>query len=143
MLARGGPDACPPTSIMGHGYAIADADGVEAKATVTLVNGGARRVTPTCAQPPGARARSCCAVADHQAELAGRGPTRRTSTSRATLQIVAGIPLRVADVPRQRRARRLDRDDELPEQPPLEVPRRDPYATGQVVKTDGSVACRS
>jgi hypothetical protein len=141
-LSRGGPGSCPPKSIMGNGYALADADGVDAKARVTLVNGGARVVYAYVTLTRPARVRETLPVSITKL---GSGPwsyKAHVDVPR-TLQIVAGIPLRVQSF--RGTAGRGDwiATTSCPSSKRWKYHVETTYATNQVVKTDGSVACRS
>lgn len=141
-LARGGPGACPRTSIMGGGYALADADGVDAKATVTLVNGGARMVLAYVSLNRPARVREALPV---PITKLGSGPWSYKAhvDIPRTLQIVAGIPLRVQSFRGSAGRKDWIATTSCPSSHRWKYHVETNYATGQVVKTDGAVACRS
>ncbi|WP_445152415.1 hypothetical protein [Baekduia sp. Peel2402] len=141
-LARGGPDACPKTSIMGRGYALADADGVAAKATVTIVNGGSRAVFAYVTLNRPARVREALRV---PITKLGSGPWSYKAhvDIPRTLQIVAGIPLRVQSFRGSGGRGDWIATTSCPSSHRWKYHVETSYATGQVVKTDGSVACRS
>lgn len=141
-LARGGPDACPAKSLMGSGYAIADADGTESKVRVMVFNGGSRMVYAYVTLSRPARVREALAV---PITKLGSGPWSYKAhvDIPRTLQIVAGIPLRV-----QSFRGSAGRGDWIattfcPSSKRWKYHVETTYATNQVVKTDGSVACRS
>ncbi len=143
VLARSGPDACPPRSIMGHGRAVAYADEVEAGARGTVVNGGARKayVYVTLQRP--ARVRQSVPVAITKLSGDPKWGYKAHADIPKSLQIVAGIPLRVDSI----RAT-VGRGDWIattgcPSDHRWRYHVETHYSTGQVVKTDGSVACRS
>jgi hypothetical protein len=141
-LARGGPGACPKTSIMGGGYALADADGVDAKATVTLINGGQRAVFAYVTLTRPARVREALRVPITKLTSGPWAYKAHVDIPR-TLQIVAGIPLRVQSF--RGAAGRGDwiATTSCPSSKRWKYHVETTYATNQVVKTDGSVACRS
>lgn len=141
-LARRGPSACPATSIMGSGYALADADGVAAKARVTLVNGGARMVYAYVVLDRPARVRAALPVPITKLSSGPWSYKAHVDIPR-TLQIVAGIPLRVQSF--RGSAGRGDwiATTSCPSGHRWKYHVETTYATEQVVKTDGSVACRS
>jgi hypothetical protein len=43
-IQRGGAEACPPASVIGEGAAVGTADTAEARAAITILNGGPRTV---------------------------------------------------------------------------------------------------
>lgn len=141
-LSRSGPDACPPKSVVGSGYAIADADGVESKVRVTLLNGGARSVNAYVTLTRPARVRQALPVSITKL---GSGPWSYKAhvDIPRSLQIVAGIPLRVQSF--RGSAGRGDwiATTNCPSSKRWKYHVETRYATKQVVKTDGSVACRS
>lgn len=141
-LDRGGPGACPPRSIMGEGIGVADADGVTTRPRMTVVNGGQKVVYLYVVLQRPARVRT--AVPATVTRLSSpRWSYRAHADVPRNLQIVAGIPLRLqsfhakvgrgdwiatTSCPRDRRWR-------------YHVEAR--YTSGQLVKYDGAVACRS
>jgi hypothetical protein len=141
-LARSGPGVCPPKSVMGKGYAISDAAGVESKARVTLLNGGSRMVYAYVTLQRPARVREALKV---PITKLGAGPWSYKAhvDIPQTLQIVAGIPLRVQSF--RGYAGRGDwiATTSCPGSHRWKYHVETTYATGQVVKTDGAVACRS
>jgi hypothetical protein len=141
-LRRSGPKACPPRSIMGHGKGVADADGTKTYPTLTVVNGGARKVyfyvvltSPARVQEP---------IAASLTKLnSPRWSYRAHVAIPRNLQIVAGIPLRLDTFHAV-----VGRGDWIattscPRDHRWRYHAETSYSSGQVVKTDGSVGCRS
>jgi hypothetical protein len=95
VLDRRGPSGCPRTSLMGSAVATGMADTVAARVDLLIFNGGAHRkyIYATLNNP--ARVREVLTVESEQ--LQGSGPWAHRETVRVprSLQIVAGIPLRV------------------------------------------------
>jgi hypothetical protein len=95
VLDRRGPSGCPRTSLMGSAVATGMADTVAARVDLIIFNGGAGRkyVYATLDNP--ARVREVLIV--ESTKLQGSGPWGHRETIRVppSLQIVAGIPLRV------------------------------------------------
>jgi hypothetical protein len=141
-LDRSGPGACPPRSVMGQGIGVADADGVTTRPRLTVVNGGQKVVYLYVVLQRPARVRT--AVPATVTRLSSpRWSYRAHAEVPRNLQIVAGIPLRLlsfhatvgrgdwiatTSCPRDRRWR-------------YHVEAR--YTSGQLVKYDGAVGCRS
>jgi hypothetical protein len=95
VLDRRGPSGCPRTSLMGSAVATGMADTVGARVDLLIFNGGDDRkfVYATLNNP--ARVRETLIV--ESTKLQGSGPWAHRETIRvpASLQIVAGIPLRL------------------------------------------------
>ena len=95
VLDRRGPSGCPRTSLMGSATATGMADNVAARVDLLIFNGGDDRkyVYATLNNP--ARVRETVIV--ESSKLEGSGPWGHRETIRVpkSLQIVAGIPLRV------------------------------------------------
>jgi hypothetical protein len=142
LMSRKGVGACPKGSIMGHGSAVADADGTKTYPTFTVVNGGATKVyfyvvlkVPARVQEP--------ILATITKLPSGRWGYKAHAEIPRNLQIVAGIPLRVNSIHGT-----VGRGDWIattscPSSHRWVYHVETGYASGQVVKTDGSVPCRS
>jgi hypothetical protein len=142
QMARRGPAVCPPKSVMGHGTAIADADGVRTRPTATILNGGRNKVwfyvvlkNPARVQQP---------VLGVITKLRGSrwGYKLHVDVPR-NLQIVAGIPLRVDSFHGI-----VGRGDWIattncPSDRRWKYHAEASYSTGQIAKVDGTVPCRS
>jgi hypothetical protein len=142
LLARRGPAACPPKSIMGHGKGTADADGVKSYPRLTVVNGGANAVyfyvvlsVPARVQEP---------IPAQITKMSGpRWSYKLHANIPKNLQIVAGIPLRLdtfhATVGRGDWVATIG----CPSSHQWKYHVETHYDSGQTVNTDGAVACRS
>jgi hypothetical protein len=143
LLARRGPSVCPKGSIMGHGVAKARADTVFTYPRITVINGGASKVYfYTVLQVP---ARVAEPVVGNIIKLNGdpRWSYHLRVTIPKDLQIVAGIPLRLDEVHGT-----VGRGDWLattscPADHQWRYHAESTFSSGQVVKYDGSVGCRS
>ena len=141
-MARRGPKACPPRSIMGHGVGTADADGVTTHPTLTVINGGRDKVYFYVVLRVPARVQQAVLGTVTKVDSPRWSYKLHVKVPR-NLQIVAGIPLRL-----ERFQSTVGRGDWLAT---IGCPRdrlwkyhvETSYASGQVVNTDGSVACRS
>jgi hypothetical protein len=95
VLDRRGPSGCPRTSLMGSATATGMADTTAARVDLLIFNGGDPRkyIYATLNNP--ARVREVLTV--ESTKLQGSGPWAHRETVRIprSLQIVAGIPLRV------------------------------------------------
>jgi hypothetical protein len=145
-MERGGIGACPKHSIMGHGTGKADADGVASIPDITVVNGGASSVSfYTVLQHP-ARVQKAVTATIAKLKSGPWGYKVHASIPRS-LQIVAGIPLRVESLHVNAGAKSYAKDWIATTMCPsghrwkyhVEVH----YETGQVAKFDGGVTCRS
>lgn len=143
LLARRGPGVCPKGSIMGRGSAKARADTVFTYPRITVVNGGATRVYfYTVLQVP---ARVAEPVVGDIIKLKGdpKWSYHLRVTIPRNLQIVAGIPLRLDELHGT-----VGRGDWLattscPRDHRWRYHAEGTFSTGQVIKYDGSVGCRS
>lgn len=143
LLARRGPSICPARSIMGHGSATARADTVFTYPRVTVINGGAKKVYfYTVLQVP---ARVAEPVVGDIQRLAGnaRWSYHLRVTIPKNLQIVAGIPLRLDELHGT-----VGRGDWIattscPADHRWRYHAEASFSTGQLIKYDGSVGCRS
>ncbi|MCW2983283.1 MAG: hypothetical protein JWR63_853 [Conexibacter sp.] len=141
-MAHSGPSICPARSVMGHGTAVADADGVKTRPTVTVLNGGRDKVW-------------FYVVLQHPARVAEpvRGTITKLIGSRwgykvhvdipRNLQIVAGIPLRVDSFHGI-----VGRGDWIatthcPSDHRWRYHAEAHYSSGQIANVDGTVVCRS
>jgi RND superfamily putative drug exporter len=90
-LKRGGVEACPAASVMGHGSMLAEADTAPARGVVTVVNGGEDRVwLYTTLQNP-VRIED---VIDGKIDDGGdNGGTRLEFSFPESLQTVGGVPI--------------------------------------------------
>jgi hypothetical protein len=142
VMARSGPKACPPRSIMGHGVGTADADGVTTHPTLTVVNGGRDKVYFYVVLRVPARVQQAVLGTITKVNSPRWSYKLHVNVPR-NLQIVAGIPLRL-----ERFQSTVGRGDWIAT---IGCPRdrlwryhvETSYDSGQVVNTDGSVACRS
>jgi hypothetical protein len=143
QLARRGVAACPKGAIMGSGRAKARADTVFTYPKITVVNGGANKVYfYVVLQVP---ARVAQAVPADVIKLTGNprwGYKVHVKIPR-NLQIVAGIPLRYDSMHLI-----VGRGDWIattscPADHRWRYHAEATFDTGQIVKYDGSVACRS
>lgn len=141
-MAHGGIAACPKGSIMGHGKAVAEADTVPTYPTITVVNGGAH-------------AMFFYTVLTHPARVAEPVPATITklsggpwayklhSTIPRSIQIVAGIPLRLNSLHVFAGRRDWLATTSCPSDHRWRYHVEAHYNSGQVVRYDGSVRCRS
>jgi hypothetical protein len=141
-LRRSGPKGCPPRSIMGHGKGVADADGTKTYPTLTVVNGGARKVYFYVVLTSPARVQEPIAASVTKLN-SPRWSYRAHVAIPRNLQIVAGIPLRLDTFHAV-----VGRGDWIattscPRDHRWRYHAETSYSSGQVVKTDGSVGCRS
>jgi hypothetical protein len=97
-LRRRGPSGCPRTSLMGSATATGKADTVAARVDMLIFNGGERRkyVYATLNNP--ARVREVLIVESSKLPSGGAWAHRETINVPRSLQIVAGIPLRLTKV---------------------------------------------
>jgi hypothetical protein len=141
-LQERGVAGCPKSSIMGHGDGVAAADTVASYPRITVINGGARHVYfYTVLKVP---ARVAQPVVATITKLRG-GPYgyRLHADIPRNLQIVAGIPLRL-----QKLHFKVGRKDWIasthcPASHRWKYHVEARFDSGQLVKYDGSVACRS
>ena len=141
-MQRRGVGICPARSIMGHGRGTADADGVKTYPTLTVVNGGPTKVyfyvvlrSPARVQEP--------IEATISKVNSPRWSYKLHAEIPRNLQIVAGIPLRLETFHSI-----VGREDWVastgcPSDHRWKYHVETSYNSGQVVNTDGSVACRS
>jgi hypothetical protein len=141
-MEHSGLKHCPPRSIMGHGKGTADADGVTSYPRLTVVNGGATKVyfyvvlsTPARVQQP--------VLATITKLNSPRWSYKLHAAVPRNLQIVAGIPLRLETFHTV-----VGRGDWIattycPPDHRWRYHAETNYDSGQIVRTDGSVACRS
>jgi hypothetical protein len=142
-LEHSGPKGCPARSIMGHGKAIADADGTKTYPTLTIVNGGATKVYFYVVLTSPARVQEPILGTVTKLPASSRWGYRVHSDIPRNLQIVAGIPLRLDSL--HATAGRGDwiATTACPRDHRWRYHAETSYSSGQVVKTDGSVGCRS
>jgi hypothetical protein len=95
VLDRRGPSGCPRTSLMGSAVATGMADTVAARVDLLIFNGGDHHkyVYATLDNP--ARVREVLTVESEKLQGSGPWGHRETIKVPRSLQIVAGIPLRV------------------------------------------------
>jgi hypothetical protein len=145
-MDRKGIGACPKKAIMGHGTGKADADGVASIPDITVVNGGANAVHfYTVLQHP-ARVQKTVSASITKLKSGPWGYKAHASIPRS-LQIVAGIPLRVESLHVNAGYKSYAKDWIVTTMCPashkwkyhVEVS----YETGQLAKFDGAVTCRS
>lgn len=142
-MRRSGPDVCTLRSIMGSGYAVADADGVLTRPTAKVINGGQKRVYLYVVLTRPARVREPVPVEITKLQGDPRWGYRASVKIPRNLQIVAGIPLRIDEVHGT-----VGRGDWIatthcPSDHRWRYHVETHYSTNQVVKYDGTVACRS
>lgn len=142
-LRRSGPSICTPKSYMGHGYAVADADGVRTKPTGKLFNGGQNRAYLYVVLTRPARVREPLPIEITKLKGDPKWGYRAHVSIPRNLQIVAGIPLRVDEVHGT-----IGRGDWIatthcPSDRKWRYHVETHYSTRQIVKYDGTVACRS
>jgi hypothetical protein len=101
VLDRRGPSGCPRTSLMGSATATGMADTTAARVDLLIFNGGENRkyVYATLNNP--ARVRETLIVESSTLKGSGTWAHRETIRVPASLQIVAGIPLRLTKVKMQ------------------------------------------
>jgi hypothetical protein len=139
-LARRGLRGCPAGSIMGHGTAMATADTVPTIPKITVVNGGADRVffytvltNPARVQEP---------VPGIITKVGGGWSYKLHVTIPTSLQVVAGIPIRVSKL--HITAGRGDwiATTSCPRDHRWRYHSETLFTTGARIRSDGSVACR-
>lgn len=98
VLDRQGPSGCPRTSLMGSATATGMADTTAARVDLLIFNGGEHRkyVYATLNNP--ARVREVLTVESTKLQDGGPWAHRETIRVPRSLQIVAGIPLRLTKV---------------------------------------------
>ncbi|HEY6779656.1 MAG TPA: hypothetical protein VI111_01810 [Thermoleophilaceae bacterium] len=96
VLDTKGPKGCPRESIMGAGIATAKADTVDTKLTLTLINGGARRLLAYATLTNPARVQETIVVKATNAT--GKWRHRESFRIPKSLQVVAGIPIEVTSL---------------------------------------------
>jgi hypothetical protein len=142
-LRRSGPSVCTEKSYMGGGYAVADADGVMTKPTGKLFNGGQNRAYLYVVLQRPARVREPLPIEITKLRGDPKWGYRAHVKIPRNLQIVAGIPLRVDEVHGT-----IGRGDWIatthcPNDRKWRYHVETHYSTNQIVKYDGTVACRS
>jgi hypothetical protein len=97
-LRRHGPSGCPQTSLMGSATATGMADTVAARVDLLIFNGGEDRkyIYATLNNP--ARVREVLTVESSRLQGGGKWAHRETISVPRSLQIVAGIPLRLTKI---------------------------------------------
>jgi hypothetical protein len=141
-LARSEARACPATSIMGHGTAVAGADGVRTYPRSIIVNGGAKKFYVYAMLSTPARVRQIIVV--QVIKLSSpRWAYRLHSDIPRNVQIVAGVPLRLESFHVT-----IGRGDWwastfCPADHRWRYHAEARFASGQLLTHDGSVACRS
>ncbi len=93
VLDRRGPRGCPRESIMGAGFATAKADTVDTKVTLTLINGGAKRMLAYATLTNPARVQETIVV--KATDMTGKWRHRESFRIPESLQVVAGIPIQI------------------------------------------------
>ncbi|HET6507310.1 MAG TPA: hypothetical protein VFG42_11025 [Baekduia sp.] len=142
-LRRSGPSICTPKSVMGKGYAVADADGTTTRPTGTILNGGQKRAYVYVVLQHPARVREPLPIDITKLSGDPKWGYRAHVTIPRNLQIVAGIPLRVDEVHGT-----IGRGDWIatthcPSDHKWRYHVETHYSSQQIVKYDGTVACRS
>jgi hypothetical protein len=145
-MERRGIKACPPKSIMGQGKAKADADGVFTYPTITVVNGGANKVYFYTVLVHPARVQKAVGATITKLK-SGPWGYKVHAFIPESLQIVAGIPLRVEEIHANAGFKSWARDwvatTSCPSSHRWKYHVEVHYATGQIAKFDGGVTCRS
>jgi hypothetical protein len=141
-LARSGVRNCPKTSIMGHGTAVADGDGVKSYPKGFIVNGGAKKFYIYAMLSTPARVRQTIVVQVIKLN-SPRWSYRLHSEIPRNVQIVAGVPLRLESLHTI-----IGRGDwwastSCPANHRWPYHAEGVFASGQVVTHDGTVFCRS
>jgi hypothetical protein len=141
-LARSGVRNCPKASIVGHGTAVADADGVKSYPKSIIVNGGAKKFYVYAMLSTPARVRQTIVVNVIKLN-SPRWSYRLHSDIPRNVQIVAGVPLRLESFHVV-----VGRGDwwasiSCPADHRWRYHAEGVFASGQVVTNDGTVACRS
>jgi hypothetical protein len=142
-MRRSGPSICTAKSVMGKGYAIADADGTMTKPRATVLNGGQSKVYLYVVLTRPARVREPVPVDITKLKGDRQWGYRAHVDIPRNLQIVAGIPLRVDAVHGV-----VGRGDWIatthcPSDRKWRYHVETHYSSGQIVKYDGTVPCRS
>jgi hypothetical protein len=96
-LDRRGPEGCPRKSIMGSGVATGMADTVPARLEMTIVNGGANRTYAYATLNNPARVEETLVLESANIKR-GRWGHRESVRVPETLQVVAGIPVRLTSI---------------------------------------------
>jgi hypothetical protein len=145
-LERGGIDACPKKSIMGHGTGKADADGVASIPDITVVNGGSKAVHFYTVLEHPARVQKAVTATIAKLSSGPWGYKVHASIPRS-LQIVAGIPLRVESLHVNAGFKSYAKDwiatTMCPSNRKWKYHVEVHYETGQNAQFDGAVTCRS
>jgi hypothetical protein len=142
QMQRRGLSVCPAKSIMGHGSGVADADGTKSYPTLTVVNGGPNKVYFYVVLKVPARVQEPIAATITKVN-SPRWSYKLHAAIPRNLQIVAGIPLRLHTFHSV-----VGRGDWIatigcPSDHKWKYHVETSYDSGQVVFTNGSVACRS
>jgi hypothetical protein len=139
-LARRGVRGCPAGSIMGHGSGNATADTVATHPHITVVNGGARRVyfytvldNPARVQAP---------VVGVITKAGGPWSYHLHTTIPKSLQVVAGIPIRVSLLHVRAGRGAWIATTSCPRDHRWRYHSVVTFTTGQKLTVNGSVACR-
>jgi hypothetical protein len=93
VLDRQGPRGCPKESIMGTGIAVGRADTVAAHVKVTFVNGGETTLYAYATLDNPARVQETIVIKTEN--LTGKWRYRDTFRVPESLQVVAGVPIRL------------------------------------------------
>jgi hypothetical protein len=110
LINRRGPGACPKESIMGSARGVALADQEITRPTVTMVNGGAKRICFYTVLTNPARVRTC--VPGRITKLNGnpKWSYRVKITVPEVLQVVAGVPIALREITYEAGGRRWAKD---------------------------------
>jgi hypothetical protein len=143
-LNRGGPDKCPPHSIMGSGTGEALADNVKTNPKITVVNGGANKVWFwTVLQNP---ARVQAAVPGTITKQSGKWAYKLSFKVPTSLQIVAGIPITLNNLTVTAGGKSWAKDwlatTSCPSTKKWAYQSTFDLSTGGSINYDGSVACK-
>ena len=141
-MQHSGVKVCPPRSIMGHGTGVASADGTKTYPKLTVVNGGPNKVYFYVVLTSPARVQQAVPATITKLNSPRWSYHLHANVPR-NLQIVAGIPLRLESFHAI-----VGRGDWIattycPPDRRWRYHAETAYNSGQVVRTDGSVACRS
>jgi hypothetical protein len=142
-LAHGGPRVCPKGSIMGHGTAKALADTELTYPKITVVNGGQHEVHfYTVLQVPARVAQPVTATVT-KIDNSPRWGYKAHAKIPRNLQIVAGIPLRFDSLHVVAGRGDWIASTSCPKDRLWRYHVEARFDSGQIVKYDGTVTCRS
>jgi hypothetical protein len=141
-MEHSGLSRCPKGSIMGHGRAKALADTVATYPTITVVNGGPKMLYLFTVLTNPARVAKPIPVSVAKLPR-GKWGYKLHATIPRSLQIVAGIPLRLQTFHMVSGRGDWVTTTSCPSSHKWTYHAEAKFASGQIVKYDGSVPCRS